>query len=380
MRKNSKYIAVMAALMFYANAFSSVGYAAESSDDIDKQIEEQRIILDRLNEKKNREKNEHLSEQIDELRNQLDTLMYNRENVYDAESAIDSIAVQLSDLQIELENQQSIQQQLAEAIDRLGKLMEERKAEPSAASANSYYTGGSHLINPGPQGNVSYTQDAINSQGNSTTIFKYGPNQVYKIYCRTGYITDLCFKKGEKLRFVGGGDTSAWAVNSTTVDNTPHVYIKPVVPTSTTNIIVTTDKRSYQLIVNTSEWYNPMICWTYDGEEHVANLLHTDGNAKNLNDSYTSKSYEELNTNYKIKGKSEHKPSMVYDDGEKTIIKFKGAMSKRLPAIFVREKGKKSISIANYKTLEDCYVIDCLVDQAEVRFSDTDVVSIERKK
>ena len=39
-------------------------------------------------------------------------------------------------------------------------------------------------------------------------VFSYSPNQLYKIYCRMGFITDLAFKKGETINYVGGGDTA----------------------------------------------------------------------------------------------------------------------------------------------------------------------------
>ena len=78
-------------------------------------------------------------------------------------------------------------------------------------SENSYYNPMA-LVNPSDCQKSSYTQDAANSQRNSTVIFKYAPNQLYKIYCRVGYLTDLALKKGEIVTFVGGGDTSAWAV------------------------------------------------------------------------------------------------------------------------------------------------------------------------
>ena len=164
---------------------------------------------------------------------------------------------------------------------------------------------------------MSYTQDGANSQDNSTVTFKYAPNQLYKIYCRVGYLTDLSLKKGEKINFVGGGDTSAWAVEKATVDGVPHIYIKPVVETSTTNLIITTNNRSYQLILNTSDWYNPMVTWNYSYEEESGVSLRNEQNAV----SGISGNVENLNFNYKISGESGSKPVAVFDDGEKTIFK-----------------------------------------------------------
>ena len=48
------------------------------------------------------------------------------------------------------------------------------------------------LVNPdNSYRSINTTQDAINAQGDSTMVFTYAPEQLYKIYCRPGYITDL---------------------------------------------------------------------------------------------------------------------------------------------------------------------------------------------
>ena len=226
------------------------------------------------------------------------------------------------------------------------------------------------LVNPSSQ-RVNYTQDGANSQNNSTVVFKYAPNQLYKIYCRVGYLTDLTLKKGEKISFVGGGDTSAWAVEKTTVDGVPHIYIKPVVETSTTNLIITTNKRSYQLILNTSSWYNPMVTWNYGYEEE------SEFNFRNEQGSLSG-NFETLNFNYKISGESSSKPVVVFDDGEKTILKF-NSMPKKLPSVFMKNKGKKGISMVNYKLRNNCYILDRVADEIELRVSEKEIIKIKRK-
>ena len=125
------------------------------------------------------------------------------------------------------------------------------------------------LVNPSGTRKINYTQDGANSQENSMVVFQYAPNQLYKIYCRVGYLTDLALKKDEKITFVGGGDTSAWAVEKATINGVAHLYIKPTVDTNTTNMIIATNKRSYQIILNTSDWYNPMVTWSYGLEENA---------------------------------------------------------------------------------------------------------------
>lgn len=367
--------ALMLSLTIAAPNFAS----AASDDDIDAQIEQQRQILEQLNEQKKSRDTSKLTEQISDLKQQLADLKndQSKANRYDAQSAVDALATQIADLEMQLEDQSSAQNRIEGALENLEKLIKQKNSEDASPS----YSGMSSsraLLNPGPNQNVGYTQDAINAQGNSTMVFRYAPNQVYKIYCRTGYITDIALHEGEKVKFVGGGDTSAWALNSTTVDKTPHIYIKPVVEANTTNIIITTDKRSYHLIVNTSDWYNPMVTWTYDQEKQAMNLVQEQKDEKEITGTFSG-SYDSLNFDYSIKAKnSDYKPVMVFDDGEKTIIKF-SKMSKKLPALFIREKGKKTVSLANFKVKDNCYIIDRVIDQAELRYSDNESVTITRK-
>lgn len=373
--------ALMLSLSVMAPTFTS---AAASDDDIDAQIERQKQILAELNDQKKTREDNKLTEQIKSLQQQLSDIKkdQSKNSKYDAEAAVDALATQIADLEKQLKDQNSAQDRIESAISNLEKLIKQKdEAEKKQAQAQSGYSGttSGFLVNPGPNANVGYTQDAINSQGNSTMIFRYAPNQVYKIYCRTGYLTDIQLHEGEKIKFVGGGDTSAWALNSTTVDKTPHLYIKPVVNTSTTNIIITTDKRSYQLIVNTSSWYNPMVKWVYDQEAQQMNLLQQQRDEAEITDTLKV-SYDQLNFDYKIKNNgAKDTPSMVLDDGEKTIIKFKKANSK-LPALFVRERGKRGVTLVNFKIKDNCFILDRLIDEAELRYSDKESVTITRDK
>ena len=266
-----------------------------------------------------------------------------------------------------MDNQQVIQEKILHWLEHL----ESAKVNEVDYEVEKYNS--SALVNPNEGQKINYTQDAANSQDNSMVVFRYAPNQLYKIYCRVGYLTDLSLKKGEIISFVGGGDTSAWAVEKATVDGVPHIYIKPTVETSTTNLIITTNKRSYQLIVNTSDWYNPMVTWHYGQEEsEVVNFQERQNVISQIKGNV-----ESLNFNYKITGKSANKPVAIFDDGEKTILKF-GKMPKRLPSVFIKNKGK--VSMTNYKIRDDCYILDRVAEEIEIRISEKEIIKIKRKK
>ena len=232
------------------------------------------------------------------------------------------------------------------------------------------------LVNPSGTRKINYTQDGANSQENSMVVFQYAPNQLYKIYCRVGYLTDLALKKDEKITFVGGGDTSAWAVEKATINGVAHIYIKPTVDTNTTNMIIATNKRSYQIILNTSDWYNPMVTWSYGLEENAEINLQS-GEENTL--TQINGTVETLNFEYKIIGESSYKPVAVFDDGEKTFLKFE-KLPKRLPSLFLKESGKKDIQLANYKISDNSYILDRITDEIEMRISDKEIIKIKRKR
>lgn len=356
-------------------------YAAVQSNDIEIQIAEQQKILAQLTEKRNQANTDALKNQLNELEMQLDNLK--KQNSYDSKGAIDSLAVQIAGIKEQLDAQANTQKLLMKAIEKLDKLTDDNSSLANNSTRyRAHIANADALVNPGPQGTISYTQDAKNAQSNSTMVFSYAPDQLYKIYCRTGYLTDIELHAGEKISFVGGGDTSSWAINSTMVNGTPHIYIKPVVTTSTTNIIVTTNKRSYQLIVCTSNWYNPMVRWTYGMEEQEALRIKNEKDQRTLTGKLDVTDTSRLNFKYKIKvkGNKEYTPQMIFDDGDKTIIRFEKSISKHLPAFFIKEKGHKTVNLANFTVKNNSYILDRIIDSGELRYSDSDIITIEREK
>ena len=287
-----------------------------------------------------------------------------KRNESKTQKEMQSVNSRIDELDQKISEQEELQERIMEILEKM------ENANRMTANSNN----GSALVNPNQWQKVSYTQDAANSQDNSTVIFKYAPNQLYKIYCRVGYLTDLAMKKGETITFVGGGDTSAWAVEKATVDGVAHIYIKPTVETSTTNLIITTNKRSYQLILNTSDWYNPMVTWNYGYEDNLENNFQEERSAiGNINGNI-----ETLNFKYKIVGKTERKIT-VFDDGEKTIVKFE-KMPKNLPSVFIRNKGKKGLNLVNCKLSNNCYILDRVADEIEMRVTDKEIIRIKRQK
>lgn len=311
--------------------------------------------------------NEGAEERLQTLQHQINELKKKRSAEYDVQALVDALALQVERLMVEIESQTDAQRQLFAELHNLRDQAVRRREETPAPSP---------LLYPGPQTSVRDVQDAANAQENSTKVFVFRPGNIYKIYCRIGYLTDIELQKGEKLSFVGGGDTAAWMLESSTVDNTPHLYIKPIAD-STTNIIINTDKHVYQLLVCASDWYNPMIKWSYGIEEQIQSQRKAAEDERTVTDTLHVSSAENLNFDYRIVGKQRWKPIMVFDDGKKTYIKFK-EMSRTLPMLFIKEAQRKQISLVNFQAKDNYYIVDRVFTEAQLKVSDDDVVRIVR--
>ena len=377
-----KKVAMGLAAMVISTSFTSVSFAAT---DIEAEIAQQQQILNELNEKRSKMATEEMQHKLNSLEEAISYLRKNSSS--DVEGTVAALADQLYTLREEFASQNALYERLADTLDSL-------EAKISMGAGNGDYpVGHSHfsdyapqapdstsfLVNPGPSRQLNYTQDAINSQGNSTMNFAYSPSQLYKIYCRQGFITDIELKKGEVVSFVGGGDTAGWSVIANTVDGVPHVYIKPIVDTSTTNIIITTNKHSYNLLVNTSDWYNPIIRWTYGAEDQMARNQAMQREEQlvmgNLNTNP-----QDLDFSYEWRQKNtDIAPSAVFNDGKQTFIKFAYSLGKA-PIIFMKGRGKDRTQMVNYKIKDRCLIVDAVFDEAELRISDTEYLTIKHKK
>lgn len=359
-------------------------YAANSDDDIDSMIQSQQQILNNLTQKKAQQDNKILLEKINTLEKKLSEKLSDNSSA----KAVVELSAQITDLRERLEDTITTQERIVTLLDQMEKDRKNNNAMEQLAAAQAkdlgderyYGTAASRnfLVNPGGQGSdVSYTQDAVNSQGNSTMVFSYSPNQLYKIYCRMGFITDLVFKKGETINYVGGGDTAGWSISKTNVDGVEHLLVKPVVETGTTNFFIATDKHTYQLIVNSSNWYNPMVKWIYGQETITENLLEKKKNERVITGNVNVSNITDMDFNYVASGNG-NKPELIFSDGEKTYLKFKSIKNKQVP-IFVRAKNRKEMSLVNYTVKDNYYIIDKVFDVAQIRESDKDIVTIKHK-
>ena len=373
MTGKKKLAAILSTMIFVSSM--APAFAA----DIDTEIKEQQRILFELQEQKNSADSKEIRARMDKIEAAINTLR--QEKKYDTEGAIDSLAAQLEALRRDVDAQSLLYEKMFKTLDILEKKLSgnDGSAKYNPVTVDEVPNTRKYLVNPGPREAVSYTQDAVNAQGNSTMLFAYAPNQLYKIYCRQGYLTDIELKAGEKVNFVGGGDTSGWSVIANDVGGVPHVYIKPIVDNSVTNIIITTNKRSYQLIANTSDWYNPIVKWTYNEEVQQEAVIKQQKEEQLITGTINSNP-QNLDFAYEIKQKNtELAPLAIFSDGVQTFIKFDKSM-KKAPIVFIKGNGKKKGALVNYRIKDNTMIVDSIFDEAELRISDTEYITIKHKK
>ena len=266
--------------------------------------------------------------------------------------------------------------------DRIDKILKEYQETPAIELASPAVP--SMVVVEKPQKSmIASIQEAqqdglrdVNATG-AEAGFAYAPSQIFTVWCKEGFLTDIRLQPGEELQYIGGGDTVRWmvdkAVSGNGADRQWHVYLKPLRGSIETNIIINTDRRSYQLFAKTDGvGYNPMVAWVYPQDQlaQVNKELQRNTNAQRNMPNRAGVTPESLDFNYDIanvSGAENWTPVAVYNDGQKTYLKMPAAMANdEAPALFVRD-GRNGLMMVNYRIRKGVYIVDRLFQQAELR-------------
>ena len=198
-----------------------------------------------------------------------------------------------------------------------------------------------------------------------------------KIVCRPMYVTDVILQPGESVTGVHPGDPVRWSfvpsVSGAAENAQTHVLIKPLASDISTNVIINTDRRTYQLdLVSNSKDFMPSVSFSYPDEPLKAwESFFAEVKRKRDDNVTLASGYavnpEDLHLEYEIRGKDSlrWKPVRVWDDGVKTYIRFKeGSALKSVEApVLVVYEHKKEV-LVNYRAARDMYVVDRVFDKA----------------
>ncbi|CAN5255000.1 P-type conjugative transfer protein TrbG [soil metagenome] len=220
---------------------------------------------------------------------------------------------------------------------------------------------------------------------NAVQIYPYADGLLFQVYTAPGRVTDITLQPGEALVAVASGDTVRWVIGDTTsgtgADKRTHVLVKPFATGLATNLVITTDRRSYHLaLTSTGGAAMAGLSWTYPQDALIA-LKRSADEAAYAAPVAGGLDVDRLRFDYAISGdKPAWRPLRAFDDGRQTFIEFPAtvAVGEAPPLFLVARKGEAQL--VNYRLRGRYYVVDRLFDAAELRLGTKhqDVVRINR--
>ena len=220
---------------------------------------------------------------------------------------------------------------------------------------------------------------------NAIQVWPYTDGALYQVYASPGRVTVVSLQPGEELVTVAAGDTVRWIVGDTSsgtgADLRVSVLVKPTRSGLKTNLVVTTNRRTYLIeLTSTEKAWMASVSWDYPKDRMLA-LQRQSQAAQVAAPVDAGLSLEKIRFRYAISGSNPSwKPLRAFDDGEKVYIQFPGGIAQgELPPLFVIG-AQGDGQLVNYRFRSPYYIVDRLFGAAELRLGADkgDVVRIER--
>ncbi|MBY0510828.1 MAG: P-type conjugative transfer protein TrbG [Rhodospirillaceae bacterium] len=207
---------------------------------------------------------------------------------------------------------------------------------------------------------------------NAVQMYQFMDGSIYRLYAAPEQVSDIALQPGETLVSVSAGDTVRWVIGDTASgsgdDRRVHVLVKPFAPNLKSNLVITTDRRSYHLQLDSTEsTAMTMVSWTYP-QDQVAAMRKRAADVEIKGAAETKISLENVKFRYAISGDSPPwKPARAFDDGSKVYIEFPARIDQgEAPPLFVVGQEGNS-ELVNYRVRGNYYIVDRLFAAAELR-------------
>jgi type IV secretion system protein VirB9 len=207
---------------------------------------------------------------------------------------------------------------------------------------------------------------------NAVQVFPFSDGAIYQAYTAPGAVTDIALQVGENLVAVAAGDTVRWVIGDTTsgagADKRTHILVKPFASGLATNLVITTDRRSYHVqLTATSRIAMAALSWTYPADQLIA-LRRAAEQAAVAAPVSEALAIDSLHFNYAISGDTPTwRPLRAFDDGRQTFVEFPAsiAVGDAPPLFVIGPSGE--VELVNYRVRGRFYVVDRIFDIAELR-------------
>lgn len=196
-------------------------------------------------------------------------------------------------------------------------------------------------------------------QKNDCTYHNYVSGKVYNVSTIPGYLTDIALESGENIERITLGDNQRWNIETfkDISKSVWHIYLQPIQYRIATNMIISTDKRNYQLLLKAEDEYEPMIAFKYSTATSPIITVPK----------ISIEDTDKLNFKYKI-SKNSINPQYVFDDGHNTYLAFDPeTMASINPAIFTVDKHSGNVELIDYKKFNGNLIINAVYDNLQLR-------------
>lgn len=208
---------------------------------------------------------------------------------------------------------------------------------------------------------------------NAIQVYPWSEGALYQIYTAPGQITNISLEPGESLTGAGpiaAGDTTRWIIGDTQSGVGPtgrvHVLVKPTRGDLSTNLVITTDRRTYLIELRSGDQpYMPAVAWAYP-EQPAAQRRPIP--AAPVIPAAPARNYR-----YGLSGDTPPwRPLSVYDDGRRVYVEFpRGVVQGEMPPIFVIGPNGEP-EIVNNRVHQNILIVDRLFGAAELRLGSGD--------
>ncbi|HHX2099355.1 TPA: P-type conjugative transfer protein TrbG [Pseudomonas aeruginosa] len=222
---------------------------------------------------------------------------------------------------------------------------------------------------------------------NAIQIYPWSEGALYQVYAAPGQITTIALEPGESLTGAGpiaAGDTARWIIGDTEsgsgATRRVHILVKPTRPDIATNLVVTTDRRTYMIELRAREaLYMPSVAWAYPAQPA--------GQRQTVPAAPIIPAEAARNYRYGLTGDNPPwKPISVFDDGRRIYVVFpRGIVQGEMPPIFVIGPNRET-QIVNSRIHQNILIVDRLFGAAELRLGSGDrqqtvrIVRIEQRQ
>ena len=207
---------------------------------------------------------------------------------------------------------------------------------------------------------------------NAIQIYPWSEGALYQVYAAPGQITNIALEPGEALTGAGpiaAGDTARWIIGDTEsgsgATRRVHILVKPTRPDITTNLVVTTDRRTYMIELRAEEEpYMPAVAWAYPQPPATQRATPATPSIPAI----SARHYR-----YGLQGDSPPwRPVSVFDDGRRVYIVFPaGIVQGEMPPLFVLGSNGEP-EIVNSRIYRNILIVDRIFAAAELRLGSGD--------